>query len=96
MRPITGPGAPAVAGGGGGGSGSAPFSWPARAALGLLALYKALVSPMLPRVCRFTPTCSEYAAGAIRRHGLARGAVLAARRLARCRPGVPGGHDPVP
>ncbi len=77
------------------GRGGAP-AWPVRAALAALALYKALVSPLLPRACRFTPTCSEYAADAIRRHGLARGTALAARRLARCRPGVPGGHDPVP
>ncbi len=74
----------------------ATLGWPVRAALGALTLYKALVSPLLPRACRFTPTCSEYAADAFRRHGLARGTSLAARRLARCRPGVPGGHDPVP
>ena len=77
----------------------APFlaaTWPARAALHALGLYKTLVSPLLPGACRFVPTCSEYAAEAIRRHGLARGTSLAARRLARCRPGAPCGHDPVP
>ena len=88
MIPVTNAGAPSL-------GRSARIGWPARAALGALALYKALLSPLLPRVCRFTPTCSEYAADAIHRHGLARGAALSARRLARCRPGVPGGHDPV-
>ena len=46
--------------------------------------------------CRFTPTCSVYATEAVERHGAARGAVLAARRLGRCRPGGPSGYDPVP
>lgn len=46
--------------------------------------------------CRFTPTCSVYATEAVERHGAARGAVLAARRLGRCRPGGPNGYDPVP
>jgi len=89
MIPVTNADAPSI-------GPSTALGWPVRAALGALALYKALVSPLLPRACRFTPTCSEYAADAIRRFGIARGALLAARRLARCRPGVPGGHDPVP
>lgn len=46
--------------------------------------------------CRFTPTCSEYAVEALRRHGLRRGLSLTLRRLARCRPGGPFGADPVP
>lgn len=46
--------------------------------------------------CRFTPTCSVYATEAVERHGAAHGAVLAARRLGRCRPGGPSGYDPVP
>lgn len=65
-------------------------------ALFLLRLYKAIVSPFLPPACRFEPTCSEYAEEAIRRHGLIRGAGLSIHRLARCRPGVAGGPDPVP
>ena len=47
-------------------------------------------------LCRFTPSCSQYALEAIDRHGARRGIVLAARRLARCRPGGPFGLDPVP
>ncbi|MEU7867418.1 membrane protein insertion efficiency factor YidD [Dactylosporangium sp. NPDC049140] len=46
--------------------------------------------------CRFTPSCSHYAAEAITRHGAVRGVWLATRRLARCRPGGPRGMDPVP
>ncbi|MGH9367576.1 MAG: membrane protein insertion efficiency factor YidD [Thermoanaerobaculia bacterium] len=68
----------------------------ARAATGLLGLYKVVVSPLLPRACRFEPTCSVYAREAIERHGLARGAKLALSRLARCHPFRPGGFDPVP
>ena len=46
--------------------------------------------------CRFTPTCSTFAIEAVERHGALRGALLAVRRLGRCRPGGPSGYDPVP
>jgi uncharacterized protein len=49
-----------------------------------------------PSPCRYHPSCSTYALEALRRHGLARGAWLAARRLARCHPWGAHGHDPVP
>ena len=65
-------------------------------ALGTLRAYKRLISPALPPACRFAPTCSEYAAEAIEKHGLLRGGTLAARRLLRCGPWHPGGYDPVP
>ncbi|MBM4356231.1 MAG: membrane protein insertion efficiency factor YidD, partial [Deltaproteobacteria bacterium] len=64
--------------------------------LALIRFYQAAISPYLPRACRFHPTCSHYAADAIRVHGALRGSALAARRLARCHPFHPGGHDPVP
>lgn len=64
--------------------------------LGLVKLYRLAVSPMLPPACRFHPSCSTYAAGALERHGALRGSWLAARRVLRCHPWHPGGIDPVP
>lgn len=61
-----------------------------------VAFYRAVLSPLLGGSCRFTPSCSEYAVQALRRHGGARGFRLAAARILRCRPGRPGGDDPVP
>lgn len=58
--------------------------------------YRLFVSPLLPRSCRFHPSCSEYAEEALERHGAWRGAWLAAKRLCRCGPWHPGGYDPVP
>jgi putative membrane protein insertion efficiency factor len=69
---------------------------PARRAVRLLDFYKRFVSPLLPPACRFEPTCSVYAREAIARHGLARGASLALKRLVRCHPLNKGGFDPVP
>lgn len=67
-----------------------------RLLLAALRLYKRWLSPLLGQRCRFTPSCSEYAMGAIERFGTARGSWLAAKRLARCQPLHPGGYDPVP
>ncbi|WP_347343540.1 membrane protein insertion efficiency factor YidD [Jatrophihabitans telluris] len=61
-----------------------------------MELYQAEISPRRKACCRYTPTCSHYAAEALETHGLWRGTWLAARRLLRCRPGTPGGSDPVP
>ena len=62
--------------------------------------YRRFVSPMLPPSCRFSPTCSQYAIEAIKKHGPAKGLVLAIRRLLRCHPitwlGGSSGYDPVP
>lgn len=69
---------------------------PRVAALGLVALYKVLISPLLPPACRYYPTCSDYAAGCLRHHGFIRGGWLAAKRLGRCHPWHEGGYDPVP
>lgn len=58
-----------------------------------LRLYKQWISPLLPRACRFSPTCSEYARLAVVKHGALRGSLLAAGRLLRCQPWHPGGVD---
>jgi putative membrane protein insertion efficiency factor len=65
-------------------------------ALLLLRGYKRFLSPLLPPMCRFEPTCSIYMMQAIEKHGLIRGLWLGARRLLRCHPFNPGGWDPVP
>jgi putative membrane protein insertion efficiency factor len=66
-----------------------------RLVLAPVALYRRLVSPALPRRCKYEPTCSAYAVQAVRRYGILRGLVLAAWRLARCNPWSHGGYDPV-
>jgi putative membrane protein insertion efficiency factor len=68
----------------------------ARFFLILIRGYQRGVSPLLPAACRYTPTCSAYAAEAIARYGAWRGSWLAARRLARCHPWGGTGYDPVP
>lgn len=65
-------------------------------ALTLIRLYQTALSPLLGNHCRFHPTCSAYTYEAIVKHGLVRGASLAARRLLRCHPFHAGGIDPVP
>jgi putative membrane protein insertion efficiency factor len=64
--------------------------------LGALRGYQWLLRPLLGANCRFYPSCSDYAMEAIERHGAVAGAWLAARRVCRCHPYHPGGHDPVP
>ncbi|HEV3154742.1 MAG TPA: membrane protein insertion efficiency factor YidD [Candidatus Baltobacteraceae bacterium] len=66
------------------------------AAVAMLRVYKRFISPLLPPACRFYPSCSEYAAAAVAKHGVLRGGMLAARRLVKCSPLHPGGYDPVP
>ena len=51
---------------------------------------------MLGTNCRFAPSCSDYAGEAVGKHGALKGTLLASRRLLRCHPYHPGGHDPVP
>ena len=58
-----------------------------------LELYKRYLSPLLPRACRFTPTCSEYARLAVLEHGVVKGVWLALWRVLRCQPLHPGGVD---
>lgn len=64
--------------------------------LGLIGLYRKLLSPTLPPACRFVPSCSVYADEALRQHGLLGGAPLMAWRVCRCHPFARGGYDPVP
>lgn len=61
-----------------------------------LKAYRRFVSPYLPPVCRFHPSCSAYAVEALQVHGPLRGVWLTTRRLLRCAPWHPGGYDPVP
>lgn len=63
---------------------------------GFVRAYQLVVSPVLGPRCRHLPTCSEYAAEALARHGSWRGTWLALRRLARCQPWGTSGYDPVP
>lgn len=62
----------------------------------LIRVYQTAISPLLGPRCRFYPSCSQYAAEAIRLHGAWRGGWLALRRILRCHPLNPGGYDPVP
>lgn len=64
--------------------------------VGLIRVYQKLVSPNLGANCRYQPTCSAYAAGAISRFGVLAGSWLALKRIGRCHPLRPGGYDPVP
>lgn len=66
-----------------------------RAVLAPVRLYRRVLSPALPRRCKYEPTCSAYAEQAIERYGILRGLVLAGWRLLRCNPFSHGGFDPV-
>ena len=67
-----------------------------RLAIFLLRCYKRFLSPLLPPMCRFEPTCSVYTMQAVDKYGALRGTWLGLRRLGRCHPFNPGGWDPVP
>jgi putative membrane protein insertion efficiency factor len=66
-----------------------------RLLLAPVRIYQRLISPALPRRCKYEPTCSAYAVQALRSHGPLRGTVLAGWRLLRCNPFSHGGYDPV-
>lgn len=61
-----------------------------------LWVYRHLISPLMPKSCRYYPSCSAYAEEALKTHGVLRGSVMALGRLARCHPWTPGGVDHVP
>lgn len=64
--------------------------------MGSLRVYQRWISPMLPAVCRFHPSCSEYARQAVEVHGAWRGGLMGLGRLLRCQPFSRGGFDPIP
>jgi putative membrane protein insertion efficiency factor len=64
--------------------------------IALIKLYQWIISPVLGPMCRFTPTCSHYAAEALKKHGLFKGLCLAVKRISRCHPWGGSGYDPVP
>ena len=64
--------------------------------IGLLKLYRLVISPLYGNVCRYYPSCSAYALRAVEVHGAVKGSYLAGRRLLRCHPWTAGGYDPVP
>jgi putative membrane protein insertion efficiency factor len=62
----------------------------------IIRFYQWVISPALGPKCRFTPTCSQYTAEALKKHGLAKGFLLSVKRISKCRPGGGHGYDPVP
>ncbi len=60
-----------------------------------IRFYRRFISPMLPRTCRFYPTCSQYALEALKRYGTIKGIWLTLKRLSKCHPYHPGGFDPL-
>ena len=66
------------------------------ALVGVVHLYRYVISSIMPGHCRFTPTCSTYAVDAIQTHGAVHGLWLTLKRVCRCHPWGACGHDPVP
>lgn len=62
----------------------------------LIRFYQYCISPLLPKVCRYEPSCSVYAVEAIKKHGPFKGGYLAAKRILSCHPWGGSGYDPVP
>ncbi|MGW8161163.1 MAG: membrane protein insertion efficiency factor YidD [Desulfobulbales bacterium] len=69
--------------------------WCVKLLLSIIRAYQFLISPLFPPACRFTPTCSQYAIDAIKRHGVWRGLGMSVWRILRCHPFNSGGYDPV-
>lgn len=74
------------------------FGWlwtvPRKCLIGLVRFYQLAISPWLPSMCRFQPTCSAYAIEAFQKYGVIKGGWKTAWRLMRCQPFCEGGHDP--
>jgi uncharacterized protein len=68
----------------------------ARLLISLVRVYQYLLSPFFGQQCRFSPTCSQYALEALRKHGAIKGGYYACARLLKCHPWHAGGHDPIP
>ncbi|MCL2706093.1 MAG: membrane protein insertion efficiency factor YidD [Spirochaetaceae bacterium] len=64
--------------------------------IGLVIIYKKLISPLLPRACIYEPSCSSYAIEALKKYGPLKGSFLSIKRILRCHPFSKGGDDPVP
>ena len=73
-----------------------PLEWLAELLILSIRFYQRFISPLTPPSCRFTPTCSQYAVEALRKHGPLKGLWLAVKRLLRCHPWGGSGYDPVP
>ncbi|MCO1601418.1 MULTISPECIES: membrane protein insertion efficiency factor YidD [Desulfosporosinus] len=66
-----------------------------RILIGMIRLYQVLISPLKGQTCRFYPSCSEYSAQALLKYGLIKGSWKSIKRILKCHPFHPGGHDPV-
>ena len=64
--------------------------------IGMIRFYQRCLSPLLPNVCRYRPTCSEYFIEALMMHGVIKGSWLGIKRILRCHPWGGSGYDPVP
>ncbi|MBP7205226.1 MAG: membrane protein insertion efficiency factor YidD [Candidatus Cloacimonetes bacterium] len=69
---------------------------PNQPCIGLISLYRRFISPLLPSVCRFQPSCSQYSLQAFRKYNFFKALGLSAWRVLRCNPFCKGGHDPLP
>ena len=66
-----------------------------RILVGLIRLYQKVISPLKGQTCRFYPSCSEYSIQALQKYGVINGSWKSIRRILKCHPFHPGGHDPV-
>ena len=64
--------------------------------IALIKFYQKCISPLMPNVCRYTPSCSQYFIEALQVHGVVKGSLLGIRRILRCHPWGGSGYDPVP